>query len=195
MAAKPGGYYAVRTGRVPGIYRTWAECEQQVLHFPNARYKRFNSEQEAQRFIAYDVHADNNSSSSSNNNSTPTQQQTISSPRQISLQSTTVPIGYTGSTTVVYTDGSCLSNGKGDGVAVAGIGVFFGDGDVRNLAEPLAGARQTNQRAEITAAIRALELLHGTRGDVEIRTDSHYVIKGIICIIYSSRKCTWDHRY
>ena len=34
----------------------------------------------------------------------------------------------------IYTDGSCISNGKPD--AKAGIGIFFSDDDERNLSEP-----------------------------------------------------------
>lgn len=48
--------------------------------------------------------------------------------------------------TVVYTDGSCKRNGKAD--SVAGIGVFFGEDDPRNVSERIAG-NQTNQRAEL----------------------------------------------
>ena len=52
--------------------------------------------------------------------------------------------------TKVYTDGSCVGNGKRG--AKAGCGVFFGDNDPRNLSIPLpfkAGYQPTNQRAEI----------------------------------------------
>ncbi len=41
--------------------------------------------------------------------------------------------------------------------ATAGIGVYFGPSDPRNLSEKLIG-KQTNNRAELTAAIRALEI-------------------------------------
>lgn len=47
----------------------------------------------------------------------------------------------------------------------------------RNLSERLAGL-QTNQRAEIMAAVRALELTMNVPRPVEIRTDSNYVVKG-----------------
>lgn len=43
-------YYGVRTGRVPGVYTSWSECEKQVKGFPGAEYKSFGSENEA---IAY----------------------------------------------------------------------------------------------------------------------------------------------
>ena len=44
-------YYAVKKGRKPGIYGTWAECETQVKGFSGAVYKKFNSLKEAESFI------------------------------------------------------------------------------------------------------------------------------------------------
>lgn len=76
---------------------------------------------------------------------------------------------------VVYTDGSCIGNGRDD--AFAGIGVFFGDGDPRNICERLEG-KPTNNRAELMAAIRPLEIVP-PNVHLEIRTDSKYVIKGV----------------
>ena len=40
-------YYAVRVGKVPGIYQTWDECKKNVHGFPAAEYKSFPSEEEA----------------------------------------------------------------------------------------------------------------------------------------------------
>ena len=36
-------YYAVRVGKVPGIYQTWDECKKNVHGFPAAEYKSFPS--------------------------------------------------------------------------------------------------------------------------------------------------------
>lgn len=52
--------------------------------------------------------------------------------------------------------------------------VFWGNDDPRNLNESLTGTLQTIQRAEIMAAIRALEASHSDQ-ELEVRTDSHYV--------------------
>ena len=77
----------------------------------------------------------------------------------------------------VYTDGACTNNGKPG--ALGGVGVWFGEDDKRNVSEALPGERQTNQRAEIYACIRALEVLEGTEGVVEIFTDSMYVVNAM----------------
>lgn len=44
MAVK---YYAVRKGRAPGVYSTWAECEAQVKGFSGAEFRAFRSQAEA----------------------------------------------------------------------------------------------------------------------------------------------------
>lgn len=73
---------------------------------------------------------------------------------------------------VVYTDGSCIGNGQKN--AKAGIGIYIPDSGVR-IGERLPG-EQTNQRAEIYAVIRALEI---DPRDLEIHTDSMYVVKAM----------------
>ena len=45
-------YYAVKNGREPGIYNSWAECQKQVNGFKNASYKSFTSRKEAEEFIS-----------------------------------------------------------------------------------------------------------------------------------------------
>ncbi|MDO4814397.1 MAG: ribonuclease H family protein [Gemella sp.] len=47
-------FYAVRVGRQPGIYATWAECEAQVKGFNGAKYKSFKTQVEALNFLSGD---------------------------------------------------------------------------------------------------------------------------------------------
>ena len=51
MAAKKK-YYAVKSGRVPGIYETWDECKRQVMGFSSAVYKSFPTLEEAEAYIS-----------------------------------------------------------------------------------------------------------------------------------------------
>lgn len=44
-------YYAVKEGRIPGIYNSWSECEEQVKGFSGAVYKSFLTLDEASNFI------------------------------------------------------------------------------------------------------------------------------------------------
>ena len=44
-------YYAVRKGKTPGIYFNWEDCKKNVMGFPGASYKGFESLQEAEAFV------------------------------------------------------------------------------------------------------------------------------------------------
>ena len=46
----PGKYYAVKKGRKPGVYQSWAECKAMVDGFPGAVYKSFKTREEAVAF-------------------------------------------------------------------------------------------------------------------------------------------------
>ncbi len=55
MAKAKNNYYAVLTGRKPGIYKTWSECQKQVTGFKGARFKGFVTLTEAEYFMSGDV--------------------------------------------------------------------------------------------------------------------------------------------
>lgn len=44
-------YYAVKVGKVPGIYSSWKECEEQIKGYPKAEYKGFSTLPEAEAFL------------------------------------------------------------------------------------------------------------------------------------------------
>lgn len=90
----------------------------------------------------------------------------------------------------VYTDGACSGNGKPS--AKAGIGVFFGLDDPRNVSEFLnnrLNIKNTNNIAELTAMLRAFSIIQDDLDlgkHVAICTDSEYVIR---CATTYGRKC------
>ena len=43
-------FYAVRFGRIPGIYTSWNECKKQVSGFKGAIYKKFSKKTDAITF-------------------------------------------------------------------------------------------------------------------------------------------------
>ncbi len=82
----------------------------------------------------------------------------------------------------IYTDGACKNNGYEN--AKAGIGVFFGDNDSRNISmEVDKSFKQTNNVAELLAIIKAIEIVQNVQNDndktvkYKILTDSEYAIK------------------
>jgi ribonuclease HI len=90
---------------------------------------------------------------------------------------------------VVYADGSCSNNGTH--TAAGGVGVFWGSGNQYNVSEKLCGP-QTNQRAEVVAACRALETaIEQNHKEVELRTDSSYTIKAMTEWIGNWSKNGW----
>ena len=50
MAVKKN-FYAVRKGRKPGIYKTWKECQEQVVGFSGAEFRGFVTLPEAEKFM------------------------------------------------------------------------------------------------------------------------------------------------
>lgn len=94
------------------------------------------------------------------------------------------------STIEIWTDGACSSNGRED--ASGGIGVFFADGDPRNLSEALTD-RHTNQVAELQAAIRGIEIClnQSDAQRVLLHTDSKYVIDCVTKWIHAWHKNDW----
>jgi ribonuclease HI len=93
----------------------------------------------------------------------------------------------------IYTDGSSINNGKMN--ARAGVGVWFEKDDSRNLSEPLLGPLQTNNRAELTAILRAMEILFKNKEnldeDIVIVSDSKYSINATTVWIHNWKKNAW----
>ena len=85
----------------------------------------------------------------------------------------------------VFTDGACSNNGKE--YARAGIGVYFGENDNRNVSRELKG-KKTNNIAELSAIIVAYHVLEeeiDAGVDVLICTDSKYCI--LCCTTYGEK--------
>ena len=166
-------FYVVKRGIVPGIYDTWEECKEQVYKFPNAEFKKFTTYQQAREYFdksKYKITKLDNffKVTKDNINTVPTKP----APKQsIDLND--------GNIINIYTDGSCINNGKKN--AKGGVGVFFNHTDARNVSMKLNVARPTNQLAELTAISMALDIIQSELGkkSIYIYTDSLYSIKCI----------------
>lgn len=44
-------YYAVKNGKIKGVYLTWKDCQSMVIGYPNAVYKSFEDPHEAMDFL------------------------------------------------------------------------------------------------------------------------------------------------
>lgn len=75
---------------------------------------------------------------------------------------------------IVYCDGACIKNGQPG--AKAGVGIYFPNKEYVDISEKVpSNEKQTNQVAELYAAIRALEIVQSDF-HLTIFTDSKYVI-------------------
>ena len=52
VSRKKLAFYAVRVGRKPGVYTSWADAAPQVKRFPNAEYRKFGTKAEAEAWFA-----------------------------------------------------------------------------------------------------------------------------------------------
>ncbi|KFY09139.1 hypothetical protein V492_05582, partial [Pseudogymnoascus sp. VKM F-4246] len=198
-------FYGVASGHNPGVYTDWTTAQEQIKGWKLPKYKRFSTRGEAEAFVQagnrrgkvelsttelideYEPPGEFDDELSDVESLTVPSKKRKTSPAASAdkTKANTVQIAATTSAAKsrasdakskplsIYTDGSSLANGKVG--AVAGVGVFFGDGDDRNISEALEGELQTNQRAELTAILRALEIAPMHR-EVHIYTDSNYSI-------------------
>lgn len=203
----PSTFYAVARGHKLGIYNTWNECKAQVYKYPNARYKKFATYNEATEFIKQ--YSGTEITSNKSKLSTLASSSSSSSLPQLyalGKRKNTLTLADTDSNlflppskkrttsssknenqndfiidadgyTAVYTDGACQKNGMKD--AKAGIGVWFGDDHPLNISKPLDDIA-TNNKAEIHAVIAAVEQAKkaGIK-KLKIHTDSKFLISCI----------------
>ena len=113
------GIYAVRRGRVPGIYYSAAECEEQVRGFNGAESQRFSTIEAAKRYMMGEKK---------------TRRTVVRAPQKVphsvrgrtahhpGARSQLVPEGRTGAGAPIkiYTDGGCLVHEDGAGGYVDG---------------------------------------------------------------------------
>jgi ribonuclease HI len=98
---------------------------------------------------------------------------------------------------VLHIDGSCTNNGRAG--AKAGSGVFHEPGSDLNVSTELPPdlGPNTNQRAELYAAILALERTRDRmtkRSRLEIRSDSIYLVNGITDWIRKWKANGWTRK-
>jgi ribonuclease HI len=183
-------FYAVAEGKNIGIFLNWNECNNSINGYKNALYKKFDTKEEANNFIEL-----NSKNKEIDNIKIQKEQHIISfvdtkdeindsiELNNINIVSTNIdfiPDYY------VYTDGACYNNGRDN--ALAGIGIFFGIDDIRNVSKKIEG-RQTNNVAELSAIIETYSIIENdivNGKKIAIVTDSEYALK---CITSYGEKC------
>ena len=162
-------YYAIHKGHKTGIFLSWEECKQNVSGYKYARYKSFKVKSDAEYFVKYGKSKPLQTLDQFFTITKKTENYTSpKSPKLLSEKDIDIS---------VYTDGSCHNNGYKN--AKAGIGIFFGQSDKRNVSEPIFG-KQTNNTAELKAIIKTIEILKKEIKEgknIMIYSDSMYSIR------------------
>jgi ribonuclease HI len=95
---------------------------------------------------------------------------------------------------IVYTDGSCINNGYPN--AEAGIGIYFGLNDSRNVSNKIENGKKSNNIAELTALITAYKILESdikNNKKIVIFSDSIYAIRCISIYGEKNEKLKWNN--
>lgn len=142
----PTRFYAVAIGNKPGVYTEWSDAQAAYVGVKAPKYKKFESREAAEEWIQsiqlsagpppeerFDFE-DEDEDEEDEAGVSPAAKRT-------KLSSDEIALAITGETVEdlleIYTDGSTLSNGQTG--AVAGVGVFFGDGDPRYVSASDSG--------------------------------------------------------
>ncbi|MCC4325775.1 ribonuclease H family protein [Limosilactobacillus reuteri] len=151
-------YYAVKKGRHPGIYKTWAECQKEVNGYPNAKFKSFLTLEGANEWLQ----ATGN---------------TVTSTKAVAYSNNIL----------VYTDGGSRNHGNKLGQHVKAddkaAWAYFIQTKDRAYTGTAGEFGATNNKMEITALIQALtKLLELGFQDQPVTAilDSHYVLDPIM---------------
>lgn len=180
---EPQKFYAVAVGSPTGIFTDWAEASLSIKGVKGPKYKRFATRLEA---VEYIKQFGNKEAIEALGETVEPVEKPAKKTKAAARE--TVPKKLADDLLQIYTDGSSLANGKHG--ARAGIGVYFGDGDPRNLAERLQGEPQTNQRAELMAMLRAMEIAP-LKQTIQIFSDSQYSINCVTQWAVSWKKKGW----
>jgi ribonuclease HI len=90
----------------------------------------------------------------------------------------------------VYTDGACIDNGSEH--AIAGIGIYFGEDDIRNVSKKVIG-KQSNNIAELLAIIDVYDIIKDdlVNKKICIVSDSTYALRCITDYGEKQSKKNW----
>ena len=149
-------YYAVATGRKPGIYDNWPAAQAQVTGYPGARFKGFPTRDAAEKWLQ-----------------APTYRRSSSKTERRTDASDTDTGPRAGEVTL-YTDGGARYNPGPGGYGI--VQIYKGERKERSGGYRLT----TNNRMELMACIVALRELEYRDKPVTLYSDSSYVVNGIV---------------
>ena len=183
-------YYGVKKGRKPGVYESWAECQEQVKGFSGAEYQKFAGKKDAHMFVygfcsdkplirdEFEALAYAQPLTINESNDVivvdPDKEYVASSkerdPEHKLNPAFTSDFNSAKKEVSLYTDGACSGNpGKG------GFGYVIVINDVLVLQSSGAQLSTTNNRMELTAVLEGLYVIPNDYS-VVVYTDSAYIV-------------------
>ncbi|MGM9891777.1 ribonuclease H family protein [Limosilactobacillus sp.] len=180
MASK---YYAVKRGRHPGIYSSWAACQREVTGYSGAIYRSFTNRQEAQAWLG-----------------APVKNQRPSKRQQLALdlgQFEAEPAAI--ATIALYTDGGSRNHGNRRGQHVKendkAAWAFLIERQGQQVTGTAGEFGATNNRMELLGLINAFKALiqrEWQNETINATLDSHYVLDPIMKgWLYGWRRRGW----
>jgi ribonuclease HI len=165
-------FYAVAKGRTPGIYGSWNEAKKQIDRFHGARYKRFDTQREANNFMSQ--------------REAPQKTKTMPLPAFFATEDPKEDDNVL----IAFTDGSCLAQASHDRTGFAVCWPYH-----RELDFSQHVAKGTNNRAEYAAFIHAVQqadvLDEGRVKTLIVYTDSMLLINSVTKWLSSWKKNDW----
>lgn len=185
----PKRFYAVAVGRVPGVYDTWAQAKNQVDAYPGAKYKGFETRQEAQDFVSHRTDSSILGQLGALVDVEPSETSVTSVEHVVS----DAPC-FNAQDIIAFTDGSAINNGRRN--ARAGYAVVFPNQTDLNKSGPLHGSMQTNNRAEYKALVECLDIVNKSIDTTGLRpltvyTDSRLLLQSVTQWMKHWKKRGW----
>lgn len=171
-------FYAVKIGKLPGIYNTWDECKEQVNGIKDAKFMKFKSRTSAEAFINGSISLDDYQLSKEFTSSIK------HSPLIPDYKYPSENWNQYNGDFYIFTDGS--KKGK-----IYRFAIYLGQYSM-NITQELS--ETTNNRCELLAVLKALELVLQNASSIKhtkvnILSDSEYTVKS--CNMWIS---VWEER-
>ena len=181
-------FYAVSHGRKNGVFTDWNTCSRSVTGFSKAKYKSYSSLQEAVDVLARNfvtpICVFEGDKCSANDD--------YCSGNNLKIVINEVKPTEHKSCFIVYTDGSCVNNGKPD--AKYSFAIYSKDFDQLNFAFNLQTPKLTNNVAELSGCVMAMKAAIKLQlPSVTICTDSICILNSATMYIDGWEKKNWEN--
>lgn len=180
--------YAVRKGRVTGIFNTWAECQQQTNKFKGAEFKSFKSKDEALEYLE-GINIEHNPFKDGTGVSDSVKKEVETSPSIITSPSAS-PI--TTEQTFFAVDGGTTGNNS-DGSSLCEFQIYLHPNkEIIYQSEKMVG---TNNIAEFLAIVKCLSILHKNKENnpsIDLMKYPIYTDSNVALSWLRRKKCNTD---